>query len=348
MANLNNLETFEQMIGQSCVTARLMATLSLGRVAHAVLFVGPEGSGKRTLASIYARALLCSSTDKPCNTCSQCRKALSGNHADLHVIKPVEEGREKDKSELSLQPGAPRLKAKALGVEEARGIQRLIDVRPYEGGRAVVVIDSAQELTTAAQNALLKTLEEPPEHVVIILLAESLSPLLPTVLSRCAVYHLARLTAEQVMDVLKSRGLSGDARAQNAAAMCDGRPGYALALLQDDAFWLLREKALAALAQLVKSRRLAEAMRFMQDSRSKAPDVLDIWEWAVRDTLVANSGAKAALIGGSSPIESLMGLETQDLEKMLTALSDTRRALDSNGIYTVTMDNLLIELSGGI
>jgi DNA polymerase III subunit delta' len=347
LAIQSNSDTFEQMIGQSCVSARLKATLGRDRVAHAILISGPEGSGKRMLASIYARALLCSADEKPCNVCSQCRKALSGNHADLHVIKPVEEGRDKDKSMLQLQSGTPRLKSKALGVEEARGVQRLIDVRPYEGGRAVVIIDSAQELTPAAQNALLKTLEEPPEHVVFILLAESLSPLLPTVLSRCSVYHMARLTAAQVLEVLIQRGLADHERARNAAAMCDGRPGRALALLQDNDFWTLREKALATLKQVVQSHRLAEAMRFLQDNRNGWEAVLDIWEWAVRDALVSQSGSVAPLIGGSGAAGSVSGLDVFALEKLLLGLLNARRALDSNGIYTVAMDQLLLELSGG-
>jgi DNA polymerase-3 subunit delta' len=341
-------ETLEQIIGQSAVTARFRAMLVHNRVAHAIILAGPDGSGKRTLASIFARALFCSSIEKPCNHCSQCRKAIAGNHADLHVIIPVEDGREKGKAETTLQPGTPRLKMKSLGVEEARSIQRLIDVRPYEGGRTVVIIDSAHELTAAAQNALLKILEEPPDHVVFLLLADSLSSLLPTVLSRCSVFSMARLTASEMMAVLAGRGLADDPRAADAASLADGWPGKALALLQDEPYWVLRGKAETILRQLVTHRSLAEAMRFLQDNRSKWPDILDLWERAIRDEMVRRAGANAGLLSGNEAFDMFLSTESEKLEQLLLSAMETRRSLDGNGIYTIAMDRLLIELSGGI
>ncbi len=339
-------QTFDQVIGQSAAVARLQSALTRGRVAHAILLCGPDGSGKRTLANLFARALLCESDEKPCNHCSPCRKALSGNHADLHVIIPKEEGA-KGGPERALSPGTPRLKRKSLGVEEARAIARIIDVRPYEGGHAVVVIDSAQELTPAAQNALLKTLEEPPAHVVFLLLAESTAALLPTVLSRCAMVKLARLNGADVRRVLSSRGYTDTERTAEAAAMADGLPGRALELLADEGFWALRERALQTLQTLTTTGRLAEAMRFLQDNRAGWPRVLDIWERALRDALVARSGARTPPLGGQTPA-ALRALDEHKLEDMLLSLSAAHKAMDGNGIYTVVMDHLLIELSGGI
>lgn len=323
------IQSFGQLIGQSSLAARLCAALEQDRVAHAAIITGPSGSGKRTFASVYARALLCQSPGaKPCNACPQCRKALGGNHADLHVIKPSEEG-------------------KSLGVDDARGLLHLIDVKPYEGGRSVVIIENSHDLTQQAQNALLKTLEEPPEHVVILLLAETLATLLPTILSRCSVYKMARLGQQDVIAVLRGRGYAQDERTLHAAAMADGRPGRALELLLDEGYWTLRDKALAVLEQLVKGRKLADGMKFTQDNRARAGDILTIWECTARDAAVSLAGSAAALLTGDAPGFLLRAGEDR-LRRMLEACAETRRALDSNTIYTMAMDNLLIELAGGI
>jgi DNA polymerase III subunit delta' len=324
-----NLVSFEQMVGQSVLTKRLRSALEQDKVAHAVIIAGPAGSGKLTLASIYARALMCQATrGKPCNVCTSCKKALGGNHADLHIVKPEEDG-------------------KSLGVDEARSLQRLIDVKPYEGGRAVVIVRNAHDMTVAAQNALLKTLEEPPEHVVLILLAESLSPLLPTILSRCVVYTMARLSHSEMISVLQRHGYAGDSKTMHATSMADGRPGRALELLADDSYWVLKDKSLDVLEQLVKNKRLASAMKFTQDNRAKVGEVLTIWECAVRDAAVTLSGSSASLLSGAAP-GFLQNLQIDLLEAMLSACAQARKALDGNAIYTMTMDNLLIELAGGI
>lgn len=324
-----NLVSFDQLIGQSALTARLVSALAQGRVAHAVIFAGPSGLGKRTLASTYARALLCSAAgEKPCNACPACRKALDGNHPDLHVVKPEEKG-------------------KSIGVDDARGILHMIDVRPYEGGRAVVIIENAHDMTPQAQNALLKTLEEPPEHVILLLLADSLSPLLPTILSRCAVFTLKRLNEAQMMSVLQSRGYSPDSKTGHAAAMADGRPGRALELLADDVYWALKDKAMLVLEQLIAGHKLAEAMKFAQDNRSRPEDFLSVWESALRDAAVAVSASDASLLTGEAK-SFLKGTGLERLLKMLTACAGARKALEGNAIYAMTMDNLMIELAGGI
>lgn len=317
---LGNIVSFEQLIGQSALTARLKASLEKGRIAHAVLFAGPSGSGKRTIAGIYARALLCRSDGpKPCNACASCRKALGGNHPDLHIVRPEEEG-------------------KALGVDEARALQRLIELKPYEGGRAVVIVQSAQDLTHQAQNALLKTLEEPPENTVLMLLAESLSPLLPTILSRCAVYRPARLSRREMASVLKSRGYAAGSQTGHAVEMADGRPGRALELLADEGYWALQEKAVETLGLLMKEKKLAQAVRFMQDNKARAGDVLTVWEYAARDALTAQKEA----------FGFFNGVSTDRLIDILSACAAARKALDGNAAYAMAVDNLLIEISGGI
>lgn len=327
VAQDGTLTGFTQLIGQSALARRLLTALEQDRIAHAVIFAGPPGSGKRTAASIYARALLCRGEGrKPCDICPSCRKVFAGSHPDLHVVKPKE--------------GEP------YGVDVARALQSQLYVRPYEGGRVVIIVENAHELTVPAQNALLKTLEEPPGHAVLMLLAETLSPLLPTVLSRCAVYKMARLSPGQMISVLTSRGYESNARTAHAAAMGDGRPGRALQLLEDGDYWELKDRAMAVLEGLVAARRLAGAIRFAQDNRDRAADILTIWECALRDAAVMESRADAPPLTAEAPaFLAKAGLPA--LERMLSACVAARKALDGNAIYSITMDNLFIALSGG-
>ena len=173
--------------------------------------------------------------DKPCNTCPSCRKALGGNHADLHIIKPEEEG-------------------KALGVDEARGLQRLIDLKPYEGGRAVVIVAACPRPDAPAQNALLKTLEEPPRACGVDAAGGiAFAAAAHNTLTVRGLYD-GEAQAAQMMAVLQSRGYAAEAERRRPRRMADGRPGRALELLQDDGYWALRDRALAALEQLVKDK----------------------------------------------------------------------------------------------
>jgi DNA polymerase III subunit delta' len=220
-------------------------------------------------------------------------------------------------------------------------------MKPYEGGRAVVVVQNAHDMTPQAQNALLKTLEEPPEHAVLMLLAESLSPLLPTILSRCTLYKMERLGPGQMQDVLRGRGYAPGGKTAQAATMADGRPGRALELLADEGYWALRDRAMETLEKLVSGKRLAGAMKFMQDNRARAGEVLEIWECAVRDAAVALSHSGAGLLAGEGfAFLNVSGMDR--LIEMLSACADARKALDGNAIYTIAMDKLLLAFSGGI
>jgi DNA polymerase III subunit delta' len=324
-----NIVSFEQLAGQSALVSRIQAALRQGRVAHAVIISGPSGSGKRTLAALWARALLCSSSaERPCGVCASCKKAMNGNHPDLYTIKPD-------------------TKSKALGVDDVRAVQRLIEMKPYEGGHAVIVVQSAHDLTHQAQNALLKTLEEPPENTVLLLLAETLSPLLPTILSRCIVYNMGRIETSEMLALLQDKGYPPNGKTAQAAQMADGRPGRALELLADDAYWDLRRRAIDTLENLVSSNGLAAAMKFVQDNRARITDVLEIWACALRDAAVTLSQSGIMPLSGEAN-GFLLDAGMDRLVDMLSACTETSKALDGNAIYLIAMDKLLLSFSGGI
>ena len=195
-----------------------------GRVPHAVLLVGPAGIGKTTLALDLAAGLLCTSPDpatRPCGACRACRLVASGSHPDVHRLGPEGPGRQ-------VVIGGPGSKA--------RGVRDLIAdlaLMPVEGGARVAVIESAQRMHDDAQAALLKTLEEPPSGVTLVLCADAEEPLLPTIRSRCARLRLGPVAAAAIETVLAQHGLDDPALAARLARIADGRPGRALAWASD-------------------------------------------------------------------------------------------------------------------
>ncbi|MGH7786062.1 MAG: DNA polymerase III subunit delta' [Candidatus Binatia bacterium] len=234
--------TAPALVGHETVWARLMARLAGDRLPHALLFTGPPGVGKARLAHRLAARLACATgAAGPCGECNGCRQVAAGSHPDCVVIGFGTPAR-----------GRKAAGKKEIGIDHARELKRFVQLQAIAAARKIAIVDDADRLSIAAQNALLKTLEEPPGQALIVLITGSPGALLPTVRSRCQRINFGPLTTAQVRDLLLAAGVAADAAARLAEA-ADGSPGRALALherWQDEA----REEVARLLADLRRGR----------------------------------------------------------------------------------------------
>lgn len=203
--------------GQPFAAAAVERAIRTERPPHALLLVGPTGAGKTTLAYDLAAGLLCTASparERPCGRCLACRKVRAGTHPDVHRLAPAGPG------------GQVRL-------PQVHELQAALALHPLEGTWRIAIVEAAHRLNQDAQNALLKTLEEPPGHTVIVLAAEDESLLLPTVRSRCARLRLNSLPSTAIVELLASEAGVEAPRAALLGRLAAGRPGLALALGRD-------------------------------------------------------------------------------------------------------------------
>lgn len=219
---------FRDILGNDFMKEQFLHAVGTGHVSHAYLLEGEKGMGKKTFAEAFALMLLCEARgegEDACQTCPACKKVLSHNHPD--VIYVTHE------------------KPDSISVDEIRDqLNDTIGIRPYEGKWKIYIIPEADKMTQQAQNALLKTLEEPPEYAVIFLLVSDVQKMLPTVLSRTAKIKLKPRTDQQIREYLTERYDADEERLDISVAFARGNLGKAIGLLTDEGFSVWYHEAL--------------------------------------------------------------------------------------------------------
>jgi DNA polymerase-3 subunit delta' len=270
------------LIGQKRAEAILARAIQNGRVSHAYLFAGPDAVGKRTAALLFAQALNCTASSSlishpsslaPCGVCESCRRIAAGTHPDVHVIVPGSKS------------------GQNISVEQMRDVRQDVARRPIMGRRKLYLVPSAEAMNEEAANTLLKTLEEPPEYVTLVLMAASPTRVLPTVLSRCQLVPFGLVPADRIRDWLQASG----ADAETAAALAltaAGRPGLALR-------WSQEPEVLERRRQLLEL--LDETTRIRQLTRHRPGESLAALQLAERARALAGPEESEAEGGGRSP-----------------------------------------------
>lgn len=296
-----------------------MRSVKAGRIAHAFLLSGPHGTGKRTCANYLTQTILCASPQAPCGQCPACKKVLVGLHPDVHVVGEEE---------------------KSISVDTIRALRDQLALRPFEADRHIALIPRADRMTAQAQNALLKTLEEPAGGNVFFLLTDQPGAMLPTIVSRCRRLRFSPVSVEACAEILAEKGVE-PGRARLAAACAQGAVGRALEIAGDEDYLPLREKALSSLKALSGGKAgVARAISFLGEGKSaaaRAPEWLEILEVVARDLMARENGG--------TPYGDTGDLKL-DGRALLLGVMETRKLAASNVSFLAALEKMYLALTG--
>jgi DNA polymerase-3 subunit delta' len=301
------------LYGHDWAVEHLRRGMLNARVRHAYLITGPQGIGKLALAQAFAMALQCQHADitlRPCGECRACKLVRSGNHPDLIY------------SQLDGSTGA-------LKIEEVRAITSKIALKPFEGRYRIAVLNDFERAQPRAQDALLKTLEEPPGAAILIVLAASTDGILPTIISRCQSLALTLLPQNVVGSVLVEHFGAQPAQASLLSRLSGGRLGWAIRALQDPSQLEQRSLALDMLEALLKENRagrFAQAEELAKDKLALIT-LLELWQTFWRDVLLLVEETALPPVNADR-VEVLQRLaQSTTPEQALAALKVTRDTL---------------------
>lgn len=277
-----------QTAGQDRIISFLTDSIQRGKLAHAYLFVGPPHVGKMTLAIDLARALNCTEASAPCGVCRTCQRIAQSKYTDVIVIDKNAGRDPKD-----------RKKTTEISIDTIREyVQHGSSLPPYEGKYKVYIIEDADLMSVEAANCLLKTLEEPPQHVVIILLTSEENVLLPTVISRCQRFELKPLSLPEIESRLSAIPGLAPERVKLLARLSGGCLGWALSAAGNDSFLKLREARISEFAALI-NRGWDERLSYLQQlpsDRKGAAEIFALWISWCRDVLLMKYNCEEGVI----------------------------------------------------
>jgi DNA polymerase-3 subunit delta' len=331
------------MIGQDWAVDLLRSHILRSEIRHAYLVTGPPGIGKRILAIRFAQALICEEAPAEgefCGDCRACTLIWQNAYPDLHILEAGESDR-------------------SIRVEQIRNLQRTLSLSPYEGKRRLALLDGFHEATEQAANALLKTLEEPPPNVVLLLTANSVEALLPTIVSRCEVIALRPLPIDDLVSHLISRGEERE-RAILLANLAGGRPGLAIEMGQDDTFLQRRTQLLDELQELLSSDRiqrfayvsawidrLRKRYGTLDERRKACEEVMEVWLGFWRDVMLVTHGVQDPVHNPDRKedlVRIAAAVSSDDAGGVVLAIQRTIIAIDDNANLRLALENLMLEL----
>ena len=323
------MSQIKELIGNEKNTQYLLSAAKLKKLSHAYIINGAKGSGKKTFAAFISRALLCEDErEAPCGTCSACIKAKTHNHPDIIWVEHEKE--------------------KLVSVNEVRDqVIYDVDTAPYYGPYKIYIIQDAQFLNENAQNALLKTIEEPPEYVLIFLLTDNAEGLLETIRSRCVRLDMEALDKTLVKDELIKQGVE-PMKAKEAAAFSKGNLGQAILLTNESDYAYIKDQTNNCLKRIENLDAL-EIFKVAEElDKVSAPESLQIMLRWFRDILKYKSTGKSDDLYNENDksviIKQANKLSYESINKIIIALEDAELKIKNNVKVEAAMEGLLINI----
>lgn len=326
------MATFKDVIGQEQIIEHLKTAIKTDQVNHAYIIQGERSSGKEFIAKVFAAALQCENPvdGEPCCECRPCKQAEGNNQPD--IIKVTHE------------------KPNTIGVEDIRRITGDVAIKPYSSKRKIYIINEAEKMTVQAQNALLKTLEEPPAYVVIILLTTNVESMLQTILSRCIVMTMKPVRDELVKQYLMKEVKVPDYKADVCVAFARGNVGRAKALASSEEFDNIKHDAVALLKYIrdMEISDVVSAIKKISEYKMEIDDYLDIMAVWYRDVLLFKATNDINHLIFRDEMQYIRRTADQStyegIENIIEALENAKSRLKANVNFDLTMELLLLTM----
>ena len=323
---------FQEIIGQEHIKEHLLHAMEQEKVSHAYLLQGELGAGKEFIAKAFAAALQCErGTANACGQCRSCKQIESRNHPD--VIWVTHE------------------KPNTIGVEDIRTqLNQDIEIKPYYGPKKIYIISECEKMTVQAQNALLKTLEEPPSYGLIFLLTTNAEALLSTILSRCVVLRMRPVEDSKIEEYLMNKLQIPDYKARVCAAFARGNMGKAKALAESEDFEHIKEEAVSLLKYIqdMEISEIIAAIKKINDYKFDISNYLDIIMVWFRDILLfkATKDPNALIFSEEiGPIKKIADRSSYEgIEMILESLEKAQNRLSANVNFELTMELLFLTI----
>ena len=324
--------SFKDVVGHKDIINYIRNAVTENKVSHAYILNGERGSGKKMLANLFATTLLCEEQGPdPCNACHSCHQAESGNHPD--IIRVTHE------------------KPNTISVDDIRRqVNEDIQIKPYQGPYKIYIIAEADLMTVQAQNALLKTIEEPPAYAVIFLLTENAEALLPTITSRCVMLKLRNIKDTLIRKYLMETMHVPDYKADMCTAFAQGNMGRAIMLASSDHFNEIREEAVQLLKYIneMDISEVTKAIKKIGSNKLEINDYLDIIMIWYRDVLLYKATKDMDKVVFKDQIsyiqERAKKSSYEGIELILESLEKAKTRLKANVNFDLVTELLLLTI----
>ncbi len=325
------MANYSDIIGHEDIVKHFKGSIELGKVSHAYILNGEKGVGKKTLAKVVSKSLQCETGNPdPCGECKSCLQVESGNQPDIIWVNHE--------------------KPNVISVDEVRSqILNDIDLKPYSSKYKIYIVPDAQMMNPQAQNALLKTLEEPPEYAIIMLLTDNVDKFLPTILSRCIVLNFKPVQLIEMIEYLEEMGVD-KAKARFCADFAQGNLGKAVRLAISPDYNEIKEDSVRLLRRIqdMDMDEVIRAVKNMGKYKLDVTDYIDIMTMWFRDILlvkISNSPNKTIFKEEFSTMKKQAScVSYEGVEEILKALNKLKIRLEANVNFDIAMELTLLTI----